>query len=187
MSRSQLATEDWHTAPDLSLQLIRPEVLLEIDLIFVFEIADVEVDRRMDIRACDVDVATTVRVGCPVGHGDVLGIVREHGVIAVIAQVESNDHQWAVLCFFEVTVPSGTELWAEGIHVLFRGPEFASCSRYVSMMHNTDIKHRCHRSSVVQPYRTAVCRYTSLYLLRNNLQASMAFVPNSSSVFLIAA
>jgi hypothetical protein len=60
-------------------------VLLQVDVIRVLQIADIKVDRRVDVGTGDVNVASGVRVGGPIGHGHVLGVIGEHGVVAIVA------------------------------------------------------------------------------------------------------
>jgi hypothetical protein len=60
-------------------------VLFDVDVAGVFEPADVEVDGVDHLFAGYVDVAARVGVCGPVCLGDVLGVVGEGRVVAVVA------------------------------------------------------------------------------------------------------
>jgi hypothetical protein len=64
-------------------------------------------------------------VGCPVGHGDILAVVGQHGVVAEVGEIHGDNHQRPVRGVLEVTVPGCFEVGAEAGDLLFGWSELA--------------------------------------------------------------
>lgn len=101
-------------------------MLLEVDVVRILEVSNIEVDRIVDVLAGDMDVASRIGVRSPIRHRDILGVVGKHGMIAIVCEIEGDDHQWAVGSVLEVLVPRFAELRAEGIDGFFGWAELAS-------------------------------------------------------------
>ena len=89
------------------------------------QVSDVKVDCIADAGASDVYVASREWVRRPVRHGDILAIVRQHGVVAEVREIHGDNHQRPVRSVLEIAVPGSFEVWAQASDLLFSWSELA--------------------------------------------------------------
>jgi hypothetical protein len=83
MSRLKLTSIHACAAHKFSLFLVRPYVLLEIDVARICEEADIEVQRIVPVRTGNVDLATRIRESSVCGEGKILATLDSSMVAKV--------------------------------------------------------------------------------------------------------